>query len=213
MFKRFSLYFVLLLLLVSALAIPAFAATGVATGADYDGAVYYYQLTDGRRIMSENMMKFGQYPIYIISESDGFRFACDKSMYIVYPDDTYDVLSGGNRESYYTSNGKEWYNTRKYTYPANFYGNTITSFSGLQYLGGVSGKGVYRLYADDDYTEGTDFFRNPLLEEVKTQTQRTVEVQSTLVSFLHYLIPFGVGCLALLISVPAFLKLFRIFLR
>ena len=209
MFKRFSLYFVLVLLLVSALAIPAFAATG----ADYDGAVYYYQLPDGRRIMSESSMKFGTSPIYIISESNGFRFACDKSMYIVSPDDTYAMLSGGSRESYYTTNGKEWYSTYKFTYPANFYGNAITSFSGLQYLSGVSGKGVYRLYADDEYTEGTDFFRNPLLEEVKAQTERTVEVQSTLVSFLHSLIPFGVGCLALLISVPAFLKLSRIFLR
>ena len=206
--KRIFILAVVLVLVLSLSIITASAATG----ADYNGCVYYYQLPDGQRIVSQNR-GWGQYPIYIISESDGFRFACDQSMYIVAPDDTYTMLAGGSREGYYTSNGKEWYNTYKYTYPANFYGNTITSFSGLQYLSGVSGKGVYRLYADDNVIEATDFFRDPLLEEVKVQTERTVEVQSTLVSFLHFLIPFGVGCLALLIVVPAFLRFLKTFLR
>ena len=203
---------VMVVVLALSLSIPAFAA---ATGANYDGQ-YYIQRGDTVRYMSEASLSWGTKPIYVVYESDGVRFCCDRLIYKVNRDGTYDSMSGGKSSFNYSTNNKEWYYTYKFTYPVTFDGVTCNDRADFENLKSSqwSGSGAYLLLdSTTDYQEATNFFRLPLLETMKVQQGKAVEIPLHLASWVRSLMPLGISCLVLLLLVPILSKVLRIFLH
>ena len=180
-----------------------------ASAADYD-VPNYLELPNGTRIMSESRLNWGTHKIYVVPVSNGIRICCTETLYLVDSSGNYNSFIGSSYGNCVIAGTTFQYD--EFKFPFTLGGTTYKSMSDFETK--CKGDTVLRLYEDSaSVDDATYFFKNPLLEEVKVQQGKTTEITYRLASLVRFLIPFGVGCLALLMVLPVLPRVFWIFLR
>lgn len=201
-------FLVVFLGLFSLLSVNAFALSP-----DYENATYYVQLSNTSRLVAKSGSNWGYSPIYFhFLGNDVYVTSTANDLCVLQEDGSYNSLSIDYLPRW--NDGKtEWPIAYRLRYPFTLGGKQITSRSSFN--SAFTGNGVYVL--EQGYSSVAEnrvpFFRKPLLEAVKEQQKGTTNLATIVVSYLGFLVPFGIGLMALLVSLPLLRKVFPTFLR
>lgn len=185
----------------------------------YDDAQTYIQIDENSRLVQVHMQSVYNGPFYIVDHGDSLEFVIPNITlalnFVAHSDGTYTLNGLNGFEDVENKYGFNKVQSLTLSYPFSIGGVAFNSKADfIQKCQGS--QGVYSLPADatggaDD--AGDSFFQDPLLETVKNLQKGTTMIPESLRdSYLVYLVPLGISCLALLISLPVLSKVLRKFL-